>query len=113
MRQVLKGLLPTKYRNQPVAQDGEWFHSMKEARRCRELHLRVRIGEITDLQRQVRYPLAVNGVLIATYVADFVYREGGASVVEDVKSPATRMERAYRLKLKLMRAIHGIEIRET
>lgn len=33
-------------------------------------------------------------------------------VVEDVKSPATRKLPLYRLKAKLMKAIHGIEIRE-
>ena len=45
------------------------------------------------------------------YRADFSYRENGALVVEDVKSSATRT-RTYLDKRKLMREIHGIEVRE-
>jgi hypothetical protein len=59
----------------------------------------------------VRYPLAVNGEPVATYVADFVYDEDGATIVEDFKSPASRTP-LYRLKKRLMWAVHGIDIRE-
>lgn len=45
------------------------------------------------------------------YRADFSYRQGGKLVVEDVKSSATRT-RVYLDKRKLMREIHGIEVRE-
>ena len=47
----------------------------------------------------------------ATYIADFVYTENGKTVVEDVKSPATRTD-VYKLKKKLMLYKFGIEIRE-
>jgi hypothetical protein len=33
-------------------------------------------------------------------------------VVEDVKSEPTRKKADYRLRLKLMKAIHGIEVKE-
>jgi len=36
----------------------------------------------------------------------------GVKVVEDVKSEVTRKLPTYRLKNKLMRAVHGIAIRE-
>jgi hypothetical protein len=48
-----------------------------------------------------------------SYVADFVYvdAETGKTVVEDVKSPATRTPE-YRIKRKLMLWIYGIQIKE-
>jgi len=72
------------------------------------------LGLIRDLQRQVPFPLAVNGIEVCRYVADFVYLEAADArqVVEDVKSEHTRELPVYRLKKKLMRAVHGIEINE-
>jgi hypothetical protein len=67
-------------------------------------------GAIQELRCQVRYRLLVNGVFVCTYIADFVYREGGEEVVEDVKGVRTE---AYALKYKLMKACLGITIRET
>jgi hypothetical protein len=58
---------------------------------------------------QPRYRLEVCGVHVCDYVADFRYEEGGATVVEDAKGFKTA---AYKLKKKLMKAIHNIEIRE-
>lgn len=94
------------------------FASKKEARRAQELQLLEKAGEIHDLKFQVRYPLVVNGQHVCTYVADAVYVERFGSpicqpqtVVEDVKSPASRT-RLYLVKRSLMKALHGIEIRE-
>lgn len=69
-------------------------------------------GEISGLRRQVRIPLVVNGVRVATYVADAVYVRTGKRVVEDVKSPVTRRLPVYRLKKRLLSAIYGIDINE-
>ena len=103
----------SKYGSHAVVVDGVRFDSRKEARRWLRLTAMRDAGEIGDLRRQVRYELIVNGVLICAYYADFVYRSGGAEVVEDVKSAATRKNERYRLKRKLMRAVHGIDILET
>lgn len=100
-----------KYRNRPITIDGVRFASRAEARRYGELILLQRIGDITDLEVQPRYPLVVNGHKIATYVADFRYLKAGQTVVEDVKSPATRTA-VYKLKAKLMLALHGVIISE-
>lgn len=90
-----------------------FFPSRKELRRWRELQLLERIGQISDLKRQVRYPLVVNGVHIAVYVADFVYTRDDNLIVEDVKSPATKKIPTYRMKKSLMFALFGIDILET
>lgn len=112
----------SKYRNRRVYDDeyGVWFHSGKEHRRFRELLLAQRHGVVRNLRRQVPYPLTVEGELVTTYVADFVYEEEPlddpagewVEVVEDVKSEVTRKIAEYVIKRNLMWAVHGIRIRE-
>lgn len=98
-----------KYRNQPCVVDGLPFASKREANRYGELKLLQIAGQISDLRRQVPFELVVNGVLVCKYVADAVYVERGEQVVEDAKGIRTR---DYRIKCKLMKACHGIDIRE-
>lgn len=81
------------------------------------MHLLERAGVIADLKRQVKFELIpsqrVDGKVVerpCTYVADFVYQEGGKTVVEDVKGYKTP---DYRIKKKLLLYIHGIQIRES
>lgn len=69
-----------------------------------------RCDEIKDLRLQVTYPIQVNGEPLCSYIADFVYLEGGDVIVEDVKGHKTDV---YKLKKKLMRIVHGVSIRET
>jgi hypothetical protein len=91
---------------------GRRFDSRAEMRRYQELELLEVAGRISELQRQVPFTLAVNGVRVARYVADATYVEDGKLVVEDVKSPATRRNPTYSLKRKLLKACCGLEIRE-
>lgn len=101
---------PSKYRAVPTFVNGIRFASKKEANRYSELKLLERAGEISNLRRQVRFALIVEGTFIASYVADFVYWEKGYVIVEDVKEQRTR---DYLLKKKLMWAIYKKQIRET
>ena len=80
--------------------------------------MQLRIGEISDLRRQVAYEL-VPSVRFADanrakpairYVADFVYVEKGAEVIEDVKGVLTP---EFKLKRHLMKALLGLEVRLT
>lgn len=104
----------SKFGNHKTIRHGMAFDSKKEAARYGKLLLLQANGELRNLRRQVKYRLEVNGVLIATYKADFVYEElrkdVWSEVVEDSKGfPNDR----WPMKKKLMRAIHGIEVRET
>jgi hypothetical protein len=99
--------------------DGLTFASKQEARRWQELHLLARAGALTDLRRQVRLPLhAHGGALVGHYVADFVYREGGETVIEDVKgaprtsSGAIGRTDLYAWKRRHVAAEYGYAIRE-
>jgi hypothetical protein len=100
---------PAKYRNVKVDSPDGMFDSKREYERWCELRIEQRAGDISNLRRQVRYPLVVNGVRVAVYVADFVYERGGAVTVEDAKGVKTQ---TYKLKRKLMKAVHGIDIKE-
>ena len=102
-----------KYHAKRTVIDGIMFPSKREAKRWVELRLLERAGQISGLQRQVKYDLIVNGVKIGRYTSDFEYDENGQHVVEDVKSSATATARDYPLRKKLMLAIYNIEIRET
>ena len=116
--------------------DGQVFDSMKEARRWEQLLLLAKAGEITNLQRQVKYELLPNqyetyerygkrgerlkdGVRLAErnveYIADFVYTiaKNGENVCEDVKGCKQGSGYAvFTIKRKLMLAVHGIKVRE-
>ena len=87
------------------------FDSKREANRYAELKLLERAGEISDLKLQVPFELIPKqpGERSVKYIADFVYLEGGKSVVEDVKGKKTR---DYIIKRKLMLWRHGITIKE-
>ena len=104
---------PPKYGNRKVTVDGLSFDSVKESRRWADLCLLQRAGKISSLSRQVRLPLKVNGQLVCTFIPDFTYTEDGRQVIEDVKSPITRKHPVYRIKVKLLKALTGAEVRET
>ena len=116
----------SKYRNIKVHMDGHSFDSKKEARRYGELKLLQSAGEISNLELQPKYLLTINGdpVLIkskgypngrkASFKADFRYfcTKRNKTIVEDVKSPASRTE-AYALRKAVVEAIYpGVEIVE-
>jgi len=89
--------------------DGIKFDSKAEARRYSELMLMMAAGEIGEVVLQPRFVISINGTKICTYVGDFEYHRRGVRVIEDVKGVKTP---AYRIKKKLMKAVHGIDIEE-
>ena len=111
----------SKYQNKKIVRDGITFDSMKEYRRWVELSLLEKAGTIQKLERQVKFELLPaqyesNGKKrgkclerAVSYVADFVYIEGGVKVVEDTKGFKTK---DYILKRKMMLYFHGIRIKE-
>lgn len=100
-----------KYNAVKTVVDGITFASKAEARRYSELKLLENAGAIKNLCLQPPYPCVVNGKLICKYVADFIYwdTEKDCQVTEDVKGMPTPV---YRLKKKLVEALHGITITE-
>lgn len=108
------GLKKSKYGNKKVTVDDFVFDSQKEAKVYLELKQRHNAGEIDNLMRQVKVPIVINKQKICTYIADFSFTDCKTKkyVLVDVKSVITRKLPVYRLKNKLVKAIHGITITE-
>lgn len=67
-------------------------------------------GIVKSWEAQPRFSFELNGVKICTYVADFrVEYKDGTVEIEDVKGYLTDI---YKLKKKLMKAFHGIDVKE-
>ena len=122
--------MANKYKNKKVVIDGIQFDSKKEANRWLKLKALEEQGEITDLQRQVKFTLIpaihetvgytkrgkpVNRCVerAVTYTADFVYKDSeGKTCVEDTKSAITAKDKGYIIKRKLMKYVHNITLKE-
>lgn len=100
----------SKYHNKKCEYNGIKFDSIKEMRYYTKLELLQRAGEITELKRQVRYLLLdtirYKGKTYPKtyYIADFQFidSETGKTKVIDIKSEATRKDKTYRLKIKML-----------
>lgn len=124
-----------KYHAKKVKEDGEVYASKKEHRRHCELKLLERAGKISNLRTQVKYELIpsqweeieTGEVYVrgpkkgqkkkkkkcveqgVSYIADFVYCEGGKEIVEDAKGMRPS---DYIIKRKLMLYMLGIKVVE-
>jgi len=97
---------------------GHTHPSIKEAKRCDELHLLQRGGVISDLRVQVQFWFVIDGRQVkiangrrAGVLIDFTYTENGRHVAEDVKGMKVR---DWPLRAAIFRALFtDIELRET
>lgn len=101
---------PNKYRNKPVIIDGIRFDSTLEANYYGKLKLKERACLIA-FERQVDYPIIVNGLKVTTYRADFVVTDRVTGKIQVIDCKGYRTPE-YRIKRALMLAVHGIEIVE-
>lgn len=113
----------SKYKNKKVEWQGIKFDSIKERDRYLILKDMERLGQIEDLQLQVKYELQasyeINGKKrrSISYIADFVYFKIHNKkniqikelIVEDCKGFKTDI---YKLKKKLFEYKYGVEINE-
>lgn len=106
---VAKPKRGNKFHARKTLLDGICFDSKAEASYYAALKLRERAGEVCDVEMQRPYALTINGALICTYKADFVFYDRIAKRrrVIDVKGVVTPL---FRVKQKLMRACHGLEV---
>lgn len=75
--------------------------------------------DVVSIARQISYSFIVNGYKIGKYVADFlvIYKDGHTEVHE-VKNAyllkagaGTPAGALYKYKLKLMKALHGVDVK--
>lgn len=104
----------SKYGNAPTEYRGRVFHSKKEAAHAATLDLLKKAAtpkeRVVKVEYQVPIHLDIGAVHVADYIADFVVEYGdGRKEVQDVKGFRTDI---YKLKKKLVFALHGVKIIE-
>src|SRR6185437_7258025 len=111
-----------KYRAKAINTPDGRFHSQAEYARYCELKVLRDAGLISELKRQVVFPLTIMGrpILIRSerykqgrackYTADFTYIEKSLPVVEDWHPVATAESR---LRIAVAEAIYGFRVRIT
>ena len=106
-----------KFNARKITRCGQTFDSQKEYERWLALHYMEKTGQIRDLRRQVKFELTpaypAVGLRAMAYIADFVYSEGGKTVIEDVKG--YRKGAAYELftaKKKMLYFRYGYLVTE-
>lgn len=91
---------------------GHTHDSQREARRCDELHLLERAGEIEGLEREPKFYFSIEGRQVkhsngrrAVFTPDFAYwdRQSGQRIVEDSKGFRTK---DYVLRAAFFRAFY-------
>lgn len=94
----------SKYGNKKAEYNGQMYHSKFESKVAEDLDLRRMAGEFTEIDRQVKISLDVNGHHICNYYIDFVAtRPDGIKEYIEAKGFATDL---WRLKWKLFEALY-------
>ncbi len=110
-----KDLYPAKknkYNARKTIVDGHTFDSKKEAKRYHTLKFMQHCGVISDLELQPKYILQEKFVHKGesyrqiSYSADFRYKKGSETWVEDTKSKITAKKRDYVIRKKLLLKQH-------
>lgn len=88
------------------------YASKYEAKVAGDLSFLEKSGAISELKEQVSFTLleGKNGVRSIRYVADFTFMENGKLRICDAKGYAKNA--VYKLKKKMMKLIHGLDIEE-
>lgn len=109
----------SKYGAKRTTVDGITFASKREARHYALLRRSERLGMISGLELQPRFPIVIDGSQVRypgsnrpmTYVGDFAFTEDGQRRVIDCKgmdTPASKIKRAlvehiYRIKVEVVK----------
>lgn len=120
------GVKQNKYKNKKTEYRGIKFDSIKEKNRYLILKDMERLGQIEELQLQVKYELQPSykignkKIRSINYIADFVYykiyKRGGIEIreqiIEDVKPSKNFQTEVYKIKKKIFMYKYKKEITE-
>lgn len=103
----------TKYGGIPTqASDGRKFDSHVEAAFYNNCRIKLQTGLIKKIETKVRYEFVINNVFVGSYELDFLITNADDTLEYiDTKSAAT-LTPLYRIKKQLMKACHGIDLKE-
>lgn len=96
-----------KYNAKITEYNGVKYHSKLEATYAKNLDWRLKAKDIRRWSRQIKIPLAVNGIHICNYFIDFkiIHNDGSLELIE-TKGMETS---TWKLKYKLFKAIFAKE----
>lgn len=95
----------SKYGAKKQTFNGDKYDSTFEAKVAEDLAWQLKSGDLIEVKRQVKIPLYVNGVLIASYYIDFVTTDKhGAKKYIEVKGFETEL---WKIKWKLCQALRS------
>jgi len=112
------GSLKSKFGNSITIYNGEKFHSKKEAGYAQYLDMMIKAKRVTKYEKQIPFDIVINNVKICKYVLDYaVHYPSGVVEYVDVKPFDKRKKKfilnpVYQLKKKMMKAVHGINLKE-
>ena len=99
--------MPSRVRNVAAKSDrtykGIVYDSKAEAKRAFELDMLKAAGKVMWWERQIAFPLLVEGKLICKFVVDFEVHAPTEKYYEEIKGWETP---EYKLKLKLFKALY-------
>ena len=99
----------SKFKNIRTEIDGIRFQSKAEGNYYAMLKIREKAGEVYNVELQKPYAFVINGFLVCTYKADFVFYDQveKRERIVDVKGVKTP---EFVIKSKLMKAVHGLTV---
>ena len=122
-QELIKWKKPSKYRNIKTEVDGITFDSRREARDYMRLKHLQEHGFITNLELQPKFPIVINNIKICVVILDFAFTALKPFELKAKKTsyPCITGQKAYldskgkdtslsRLKRKLVKACHGVEV---
>ena len=94
------------------ATEFEYFHSTGEFNVFAKLMLLNNSGRITNLRRQVKFPVKLKGdeKPLFTYTADYVFEEGDSKRIIDYKGHKDAIDGRFKLVKKIVERWYGVEI---
>lgn len=106
---------PNKYNAKKTEVDGIVFDSKLEASRWEVLQLRLKAGQISELERQIAFDLHAGvKIRIGMYRADFQYlNANGEKIIEDTKGVETALFRWKKKHFEIEYAPQVIKIVKT
>lgn len=107
-----------KYKNKPIIYNGVWYQSTKEGLYAQQLdtlkYATNPADKVVSWERQIRFRLELKGIKLCDYVLDFRVLKGDGTIEHiDVKgyTKGTAYEH-FKLKKKLMKVCHDIDVKE-
>ena len=111
---IVKGKKKNKFHAIKMEYNGVKYDSKKEAGYAMRLDEMKRLGKVKDWQRQVKFPMVINGTDCGYYLLDFrvEYADGHKEYVDIKGYKKGASYQVFRIKKRIVEALYLIDITE-